>query len=152
MRKATGALAAAAVVLAGFGFAQTGPGRSVLRDAGLEGHGPSYTALSFASPGSLPTQLFSRTALLDAAFVIRNSSGQRRQYGWQLEEIHNGQVRNLASGQATVAAGAAATVSPGGSGGFVTSCSGGRMKIEVLLPGAGESIGFWMTCISGTAQ
>jgi hypothetical protein len=152
MRKARGAVAAAAVMLAGVGFAQTGPGRSVLRDAGMEGHGPSYTALSFASPGSLPTQLFSRNALLDAAFVIRNSSGQRRQYAWQLEEIHSGQVRDLASGHVTVAAGGAATVSPGGSAGFVTSCSNGRMKIEVLLPGAGESIGFWMTCVSGAPQ
>jgi hypothetical protein len=152
MRKARGAIAAAAVVLAAVGFAQTGPGRAVLRDAGITGTGQSYTALAFASPAQLPTQLYSRVALLDAAFVIRNSSAKQRQYPWQLEEISNGQVRQLAGGQATVAAGASTTISPGGSSGFVTSCSGGRMKIEVLLPGAGESIGFWTTCWSGAPQ
>jgi hypothetical protein len=152
MRKVWVAIAAAAVVVAVAGFAQTSPGHALLRDAGIAGKGPSYTALSFASPGTLPTQLFSRVALLDAAFVIRNSSAEQREYPWQLEEIRNGQVRQIADGQATVAAGATTTISPGGSGGFVTSCSGGRMQIEVLLPGEGESIGFWTTCWSGAAQ
>jgi hypothetical protein len=152
MRKARSAIAAAAIVLAAAGFAQTGPGRSLLRDAGIAGNGQSYTALAFASPGSLPTQLYSRQALLTAEFVIRNSTRQQRHYPWQVEEIRNGLVNLLFSGQATVPAGAAVTVSPGGSEGFVTSCSGGRMKIEVLLPGAGESIGFWATCWSGAPQ
>jgi hypothetical protein len=145
MRKVRGAIAAAVVVLAVVGFAQTDTGRALLRETGLEGESPSYTALSFASPGELPTQLYSQAALLPAAFVIRNSSAQQRHYPWQIEEIRNGQVRQLASGQATVAAGAATTVNRS----FVTSCNGGRMKIEVSLPGAGESIGFWTTCWSG---
>jgi hypothetical protein len=152
MRKARGAIAAAAIVLAAAGFAQTSPGRAVLRDVGIAGKGQSYTALAFADPGSLPTQLYSRNALLDASFVIRNDSGQQRQYPWQVEEIRNGLVRDIDTGQTTVAAGAAATIRPGGSEGFVTSCTGGRLKIEVLLPAAGESIGFWATCWPGGPQ
>jgi hypothetical protein len=145
MRKVRGAIAAAAVVLAAVGFAQSGAGRALLRDTGLEGRTPSYTALSFANPGELPTQLYSPAGLMPTAFTIRNSSAQQRHYPWQIEEIRNGQVRQLASGQATVPPGAARTINRS----FVTSCTGGRIKIEVSLPGAGESIGFWTTCFAG---
>jgi len=145
MRKVRGAIAAVAVVLAAAGFAQTDTGRALLRDTGLEGKSPSYTALSFASPGELPTQLYSPEGLMPAAFAIRNSSAQPRHYPWIIDEIRNGQVRQLASGQATVAAGATTTVN----GMFVASCSGGRMKIEVSLPGTGDSIGYWTTCFAG---
>lgn len=145
MRKVRGAIAAVVVVLAAAGFAQSGAGRALLQDTGLLARSPNYTALSFASPSELPTQLYSQAALLPTAFIIRNSSAQQRRYPWHIEEIRNGQVRQLASGQATVPAGAAATVSRT----FVTSCAGGRMKIQVSLPATGESIGFWTTCWSG---
>jgi len=142
MWKRWSAVGLVGLVLAVVGIAQTGVGQAVLRDAGLIGSAPSYTALSFADPGQLPTQLYSREALLDASFVIRNSSAAARQYDWQIIEARAGRRRRLAGGQATVAAGRTGRVNQT----VLSSCTGGRLQIVVKLAEPRESISFWATC------
>jgi hypothetical protein len=137
------AVALVAVVLAAVGVAQTGAGRAVLRDTGLAGAGPSYTALSFASPAQLPTAFYSQETLLSAPFVIHNASATARRYDWQILENRNGRQRQLFSGHTAVAAGGSTTVDWQ----TLSSCVGGRMQIQVRLTAPRQSIAFWAACV-----
>ena len=136
-----------AFVLAAVGFAQTSAGSAILRDTGVSGRPAAYTALSFATPKFLPTQLYSREALLPADFVIKNSSSAARQYEWQIVEIRNGQDRQLASGRAAVRSGATAVVSRS----FLASCAGGKIGIAVRLTAPREAVNYWSTCVARPA-
>jgi hypothetical protein len=138
------AVAVVAVVLAAVGIAQTAAGRAVLRAAGLAADPPGYTSLSFASPSQLPSQLYSRNALLSAPFVIRNSAPAPHRYRWQILERRNGRRRALLTGQTAVAGGGSTTVQWQ----VFTACAGGRLQIEVALTSPRESIAFWATCLS----
>lgn len=133
-------LIAAAVTAAG--VAQTSAGHSALASAGLFDEPASYTALSFAAPQSLPEQLSSTHANLDASFVIRNSSGGLRSYQWSITVLRDGRSRRVASGQVDVAAGSAATVA----GPVTITCAGGRLRVAVNLRRPAESIDFWTAC------
>ncbi len=137
------AVALVAVVLAAVGLAQTGVGRAALRGAGLAGPAASYTALSFASPLQIPTQLYSQQALLSAPFVIHNVSTGTRHYDWQILEQNDGRRSRLVSGHSAVAADGYTTVDWQ----VFTSCAGGRIKIQVQLAAPSESISFWATCV-----
>jgi len=132
-------------VLAMVGFAQTSAGSAILRDTGVSGRPPAYTALSFAAPRYLPPQLYSREALLPADFVITNHSSAARQFEWQVVEMRNGRDRLLARGRTVVGSGAAATVSRS----FLASCVGGKIGISVRLTAPRETIEFWSTCATG---
>jgi hypothetical protein len=139
------AAALVAVALAGAGLAQTGTGHSVLRHAGLFQPPASYTALSFADPGQFPQQLYSRKALLDASFVIRNVTAAGHSYHWQIVDWHRGQERRLASGQTAVDSGGQATVARQ----VLTSCVGARLELVVRLTAPRESVTYWTTCWPG---
>jgi hypothetical protein len=140
------AIALVAVVLAAIGIAQTGVGRSALRAAGLAGSGASYTALSFASPQQIPTQLYSQQALLSAPFVIHNVSAGARRYDWQILENNDGRQRRLFTGHSTVTAGGYTTVDWQA----ITSCSGSRIQIQIRLAAPRESISFWANCVAAS--
>jgi hypothetical protein len=136
-------LTAAAVTAAG--IAQTPAGHSALASAGLFSKPASYTALSFAAPQSLPDQLRSAHADVDASFVIRNSSGGSRSYHWSITVLHDGHTQRVASGTAQVRAGSAVTVPKR----VATACEGGRLRVAVNLTSPVESIDFWTACAPG---
>jgi len=136
-------LTAAAVTAAG--VAQTPAGHSALASAGLFNAPASYTALSFAAPQSLPEQLPSAHANLNASFVIRNSSGGARGYQWSITVRRHGHTRRVASGAVRVPTGSAATVSRR----VATACAGARLRVAVNLSRPAESIDFWTACAPG---
>jgi hypothetical protein len=136
-------LTAAAVTAAG--VAQTPAGHSALARAGLFSAPASYTALSFAAPQSLPEQLRSAHANLDASFVIRNSSGGSRAYQWSITVRRDGHTRRVASGAVRVRAGSAATVARH----VATACAGGQLRVAVNLRSPAESIDFQAACAPG---
>jgi hypothetical protein len=144
MGKRWSAVAVVALILAAIGFAQTGAGRAALRSVGLAGHAQSYTALYFASPGQLPSRLYSQEALLSAPFVIRNQSSSAQRYGWRIVAAADGRQNQLASGHSTVVSGGTTTVVWQ----RLASCVGGRLRIEVRLSAPRESISFWTTCVT----
>lgn len=139
-------IAVVAIVVAVAGLAQTGPGREVLRGAGLLGEPASYTSLFFANPQQpvLP-QLYSQEALLDQSFVIHNSSSAPRQYRWQILAVHDGQSQQVAAGKTTVESGRQETVDQA----VLTSCVGGRLQLVIRLVAPRESITSWTTCWPG---
>jgi hypothetical protein len=136
-------LIAAAVTAAG--VAQTSGGHSALAKAGLFAEPASYTALSFAAPRSLPEQLSSPHTDLGVSFVIRNSSGASRSYGWSITVERDGRSRRVAAGDARVRAGSAATVARR----VATSCMRGRLRVTVNLSSPAESIDYWTACAPG---
>ncbi len=135
-----------AFVVAAVGFAQTSAGKAVLRDTGVSGSPPAYTALSFASPKYLPVQLYSREALLPVDFVIKNESGTAHQYHWQVVEIRNGRAKEVASGLAAVQSGAATTISRN----VLASCASAKIGISVRLKAPREAIEYWSRCVTST--
>ncbi len=134
-----------AAVVTAAGVAQTPAGHSVLASAGLFSEPARYTALSFAAPQSLPEQLRSTHAHVDASFVIRNSSGGSRSYRWSITVRRDGHTQRAASGTARVRAGSAVTVPQR----VATSCTGGRLRVAVNLTRPAESIDFWTACAPG---
>ncbi|HTZ30612.1 MAG TPA: hypothetical protein VMC83_41875 [Streptosporangiaceae bacterium] len=136
-------LTAAAVTAAG--VAQTPAGHSALAGAGLFSEPASYTALSFAAPQSLPEQLRSAHAGVDASFVIRNSSGGSRSYQWSITVLRDGHTQRVASGTVRVRAGSAVTVPQR----VAISCAGGRLRVAVNLTRPAESIDFQAACAPG---
>jgi hypothetical protein len=136
-------LTAAAVTAAG--VAQTPAGHSALASAGLFNKPASYTALSFAAPQSLPEQLRSTHANVNASFVVRNSTGGSRSYQWSITVLRGGHTRHVASGTVRVRDGSAVTVTRQ----VATSCTGGRLHVAVNLIRPAESIDFWTACAPG---
>lgn len=147
MRTGWSVVAVVTVVLAGIGFAQTGAGRTVLRDAGLAGNPPNYTALSFADPAQTPSQAYSREVLLSAPFVIHDASPTARRYGWRVVESYSGHQRQLITGHTTVASGGSTTVEWQA----LASCVSSRVQIQVRLAAPHQSVSFWVGCVPGTA-
>jgi len=141
-------VAVGGLALAGVGFAQTGPGHSVLRSAGLVAPQPAYTALAFAHPQQLLTQLFSTEALLETSFVIQNLSPGSRAYAWHMVEVHDGRRLQVASGRTKVGGGRAATISKT----VLTSCASGRLEVVVSLTTPSESIAYSMMCPAGNVS
>jgi hypothetical protein len=138
-------LVAAVIVVAA--LAQTGVGRAALRVAGLSSAPAGYTALSFARVAQIPAQLYSREALLEPSFVIRNASPSVRTYDWVIVAVSDGHSQQVASGRTSVAAGASTTVNRT----LLTSCASGRLQIVVRLLAPRESVAYWAACVGGPA-
>jgi len=133
-----GMAAAAALVVVLLGAAQTAPGRSALRHAGLLGRAEPYTELAFARPSELPQRLRTGRNRLSVPFTLHNAEGGPRAYAWT---IRSGRTV-LARGSLRTAAGERAYVR----GRFVAPCHDRRTRVEVRLARPAESIGFWAQC------
>jgi hypothetical protein len=109
-RAATSGWLAGLLAVAALGLAQTGPGQSLLEDAGLRGGaGQGYTELAFATPARLPRDL---AAARTVAFTVHNAEGADRRYGWTLRlrdgqastDVGHGELALAEDGRGTVAA------------------------------------------------
>ncbi len=127
-------------------LAQTSAGHSVLRRAGLDMAPPSYSALSFAQPQSLPARLPARHTTMHVPFTIRNNSSDTKSYQWSLRASRIGRVGGLTarpvSGRRTLAPGATVTMDPA----LALSCEGGQIRITIRLASPAESIDFLSRC------
>lgn len=138
---------APAVLLAAAALAQTPAGHAVLRGAGLEKPVPSYAALSFARPQSLPARLPAGHASVRVPFQIRNDSAATQSYQWSLDAVRTGDradgpVTRPVTGRATLAPGATVTMNPA----LRLSCAGGQLRVTVRLASPAESVYFLASC------
>jgi hypothetical protein len=132
-----------ALVILCAGFAQTGPGHSVLSGMGLYQPPVSYTELTFAAPGDLPSALPSPGAPVNVSFNIHNVSGAARVYQWSVVLANNGHNGSQeASGTVTAPAQGRVTVTRS----VATTCTAGRLQVLVRLASPAESVEFWVTC------
>lgn len=132
-----------ALVVLCAGLAQTSPGHTLLADAGLYQPPASYTELTFAAPGDLPSTLPSPSSRVNVSFDIRNVSGAARLYQWSVMLAKNGQNgRQKSSGAVTVPAQGRVTVTRT----VTATCTGGRLQVLVRLASPAESVDFWVTC------
>jgi hypothetical protein len=127
-------------------LAQTPTGHSVLRRAGLETTPPTYTALSFARPQSLPTRLPAPRTSLRVPFTIRNDSPGTQSYQWSLKATRIGNAGGLSarsvSGTTALAPGATVAMDPA----LPLICHGGQIRITIRLASPAESIDFLSRC------
>jgi hypothetical protein len=134
------------VLVTAASLAQTPAGHTVLRQAGLERTPPSYTALSFAHPQSLPTKLPASHISVHAPFAIHNDSSETRSYQWSLKASRIGNGGGLTarpvSGTSTLAPGATVTMDPA----LPLICHGGQIRITIHLASPAESIDFLSRC------
>lgn len=135
-------LAVAGVALLAVGIAQTTPGRTVLRKAGLLEPPASYTSLAFEHPQSLPEQLSSQRANIPVSFQIHNNGNTGHEYEWSIVLAQGTLIQRLASGTAEAAAGHATVINRT----EPVSCTQGQQRIVVRLTQPAESIDAWMTC------
>jgi hypothetical protein len=125
------------------GVAQTSPGHAALRGMGLYEPPASYTELTFAAPGDLPSALSAAGSAINVAFDIHNVSGAARTYQWSIALAKNGQDgRQKASGTVTAPAQGRVTVTRS----VAATCTGGRLQVLVRLASPAESVDFWVTC------
>lgn len=143
-------IVAAAVLVAGAALAQTPAGHAVLREAGLEQGPPSYAALSFAQPQSLPTQLVPPHPTVRVPFTIQNHSPATRSYQWSLSAAgtspRDGPAARPVTGRATLPPGATETMNPA----LRLSCPRGQVRITVRLASPAESVHFLADCLAAT--
>jgi hypothetical protein len=143
-------IVAAAVLVAGAALAQTPPGHAVLREAGLAQASPSYAALSFAQPQSLPTRLGSPHTSVRVPFTIQNHSSATQSYQWSLSAAgtgpRGGPAARRVTGRTTLPPGAAATMNPA----LRLSCTGGQVRFTVRLASPAESVYFLADCPAAT--
>ena len=143
-------IVAAAVLVAGAALAQTPAGHAVLREAGLEQAPPSYAALSFAQPQSLPTQLVPPHTTVRVPFTIQNHSPATRSYQWSLSAAetgpHGGPAARPVTGRTTLPPGATETMNPA----LRLSCPRGQVRITVRLASPAESVYFLADCLAAT--
>lgn len=143
-RTALGLGAVLALALLALGLAQSEPGRSLLRDAGLSAPSEPFTALAFARPDDLP-QRPAAGAGVPVAFRIANEEEGRRTYAWRVVERAaggDGGGETLASGRVGVEPGAGATVRAR----VPLACAGRRTRVAVVLDDPAREIGFWVAC------
>jgi hypothetical protein len=133
-----GAILCAAVVLAALAFAQSGAGRSLLRDAGVAGAPERYTELSFARPSKLPGKLLPGQRRVSLSYVLHNVEGERRDYRWT---VAAGGTR-LAHGTTSAAPGERVVIRRT----VTVPCRGARTRVEVRLARPSQAIGFWAAC------
>jgi hypothetical protein len=149
-RTRTALIIAPAVLVAAVALAQTPAGHAVLREAGLEQVPPSYAALSFAQPQSLPTQLAGPHATVHVPFTIQNHSAAAQSYQWSLNAAAAGHPASADAGPVTgstlLAPGAAATIDPA----VRISCTGGQVRVTIRLASPAESIYFLADCLAAT--
>lgn len=127
-------------------LAQTPAGHTILRRVGLDMTPPSYTALSFTQPQSLPARLPAPRTRLRVPFTIRNDSSGTRSYQWSLNASRTGNTGRLTarsvSGTSTLVPGATVTMDPA----LPLVCHGGQIRITVRLASPAESIDFLSRC------
>jgi hypothetical protein len=123
-------------------LAQTGPGHSLMRAAGLTTPAQAYTALSFTDPGGLIANLPSGHIAVTAPFTIANNSATTSTYRWSLLLVRGGATLRTTTGQTTVAPGGSAQVSPEAQ----ALCPSGRLKVVVRLAEPAQAIDFWADC------
>jgi hypothetical protein len=128
-------------VLAIAGLAQTGAGQAALRSLGLL-KSPSYTALSFREPQSLPSHLSARRSDVPVSFSIGNVSDSERAYHWSIGLSSDVPSQQVADGNVRVTAGSTVGVSRT----VMAKCTGKRLHLVVRLADPAESIGFWAAC------
>ena len=136
------AIALAVLVMLAVGLGQTGPGRSVLRKAGLLGGPASYTSLAFLHPQSLNEQLGSKRADVAVSFVIHNAGGVPQDYRWAVLLAQGQRTRSIGSGSVRVGSGRAAAITRPAK----IFCTRGRVRIAVNLARPAEWIDAWLTC------
>lgn len=143
-------IVASAVLVVGAALIQTPAGHAVLRATGLERATPSYAALSFAQPQSLPTRLAAPETTVRVPFTIQNHSSGTESYIWSLNATgaagHDGQAARPVTGRTTLAPGAIATMNPA----LRLSCTGGQVRVSVRLASPAESIYFLAGCPAAT--
>jgi hypothetical protein len=137
---ALGAVGAAALAL--LGAAQTGPGRSALRDLGVAGATEPYTELAFARPDALPARLPRGTSTVALPFSLRDREAGAATYRWRVQVSGNGPAQTVAAGVARAVRGGTAFAAPR----VRIRCDAPRVRINVLLAGRPESIGLWAQC------
>jgi hypothetical protein len=139
-----------AVLVAAAALAQTPAGHAVLREAGLEQVSPSYAALSFAEPQSLPTQLAAPHTTVHVPFTIQNHSSDTQSYQWSLtaNEVgrRGGPAARPVTGSTTLDSGGTATMDPA----LRLSCTGGQVRVTIHLARPAESIDFLADCPAAT--
>lgn len=139
-------MALAIALLLAVGLAQTSPGHSVLKLAGLYEKPASYTSLSFQHPGFLPDQLAKRQATIPVSFVIGNTRGNSRDYQWSVTVVQGQQTRLVAAGTVLLGPGRTAVVSRPAA---ITCIAGGEdVRIEVRLARPAEYIDSQTACLS----
>lgn len=124
------------------GLAQTPPGYAVLRDTGLVGSPPSYTALSFTDPGALPSTVPSGHVALTVPFSVHNASSSSNSYQWTVQVVQGSQRAQAASGTLTVPPGGTRPQSPQ----IEALCPSGDLQVVVRLAAPAESIDFRAAC------
>lgn len=144
MAKGWRAVALVVVVAFAVEVAQTSLGHSLLQEAGLV-KTPNYTALSFAAPQQLPTQLPARNSSVSVSFVIRNATASPHAYNWQIQLVRGKSSTSVARAQTRVPAGASSIVANT----IRTSCVGGKIDFVIKLAVPEESINFWSACWPG---
>jgi hypothetical protein len=152
-RNRTALIIAPAVLVAAAALAQTPAGHAVLRGAGLEQVPPSYAALSFAQPQSLPTRLPAPRTTVHVPFTIRNDSVDTHSYRWSLSATHTSRpagspAARPVTGTTTLAAGATVTLEPA----LPLSCTGGQLRVTIHLASPAESIDFLSDCPAPTKR
>lgn len=127
---------------------QAGPGRELLREAGLSPPPKAFSELAFAAPHGLPELVLSTTVLPLPAFTIGNRTGHTRDYGWTVTltrpAVPNAVATTVATGRAVVRNGGLATVAPTAT----LQCPNGPIVVTVTLQGSGETIGHRAQCTS----
>jgi hypothetical protein len=137
------AIGLAAIFLIGVGFVQTAAGHSVLRKTGLFNPTPTYTALSFDRPNSLPQRLSSEHAIVNVMFAVQNMTGAARKYKWLILLVRNGHSDRVETGSIGVGSGATATLTRK----LAVVCLGGQLRFVVQLLTPSESIDFLTACM-----
>lgn len=129
-------------LVAAIALAQTPPGHSLLRLAGLVKPPASYSALYFTDPAGLPATLPSGHVAVNVSFAVRNAAQSANSYRWTVELMHGGKRLSTASGTMTVPAGGTeAEKKP-----MTTVCRSGVLDVIVRLAAPAESIHFKAVC------
>jgi hypothetical protein len=137
-----GGLAAACLAL--LGFAESGPGQTLLRDAGLTSASPSYSSISFAYPSALPATV-ADSASFRAPFDVHNASSRPQAYRWRAAVAGS----TIAAGRARLPANATFRFNPKLS---LSPCNG-RVRVNIRIAGSPrDAIGFWTRCAAGSGS
>jgi hypothetical protein len=123
-------------------LAQTSPGHSLMRLAGLTKASTVYTALYFPDPGGLPSTVPSGHVELNVSFAVHNAAQSAGSYKWTIQLLHGSKTDLAASGTVTMPGGATKAESRAVS----TLCQSGTLEVIVRLASPAESIHFRATC------
>jgi hypothetical protein len=142
---ALGAVVAAA--LAAVGIAQTAPGSTVLRKAGITATPTRYTELAFVSPARLPDKASNGSGAWRVPVAIHDAEGSAQTYRWTaFQENRDGRRRRLDSGEIKLPSDGWGTVRPRMD---LTCGANARVRAIVTLERPARSISYWVLCPGG---